>query len=252
MTSVSSSYPIFFVCHKNEAYKFSQFFLKAKNFKKICIFEINSEIELTQLLFVFPQHFKNRYLDRYYIDSAEEISKYGQELIEDFFEYIAINYESLINVDRNTENIKKCFYFLEQQLGSLNGLTIADYGCGTGISHLLAKEHDLEIVGIEPCQNMRRIAAARKMNVWSIKELTKQAEDSFDGAFASYVLHLLYDTTGIRLLWSRLKSGGVFIGNFHKNREIASINNCILELNGSILQLENNQVHGTYFAYIKR
>lgn len=223
--------------------------------EKLCIFAVEQNFQkLRKALSPIPQFSIRRYLDKFYICTPKDNPKRRQEVLDSFFQLIASEYESLIDIERNTDNIRSLLAILSQLLNPIRGSLIVDYGCGTGLSIIPASAFDIRLVGVDRCPKMRQIAASKGMKVWGVGELARQSKDSIDGAFASYVFHLLPDTHGLRLLWARLRIGGVLVANFHKNQGLELVNMCVKELQGSAIQLASSldvERHGTYAAYRK-
>ena len=207
------------------------------------------------LMISSPAQFRvRRYLDRFYLWLPNNDSRLSQEIIDEFFDLIAKEYESLIDVARNIENIKNLFEILEDVIRPFDESKLVDYGCGTGLS--LRAEHpiNVEIFGVDRCPTMREIAAARGLTVWSLGQLASQPTNSLDGAFSSYVFHLFPRLEGLRLLWSRIRIGGAFVANFHKNDGIERVNEFMRATHGTLIDVRSlpaSEKHGTYLAYRK-
>jgi trans-aconitate methyltransferase len=168
---------------------------------------------------------------------------------------ISENYDSLVDVERNCHNISNLIGFLSERIDINKTATVMDYGCGTGLSVRALPNPGLRIIGFDRCSKMRMIAASRGLEVWSPDELVLQPTDFFAGAFASYVLHLHPHTLELELLWARLRSDGIFVANFHKNRGIEFANVLMRGLGATVKVLESpadSEIHGTYVAYLKR
>jgi SAM-dependent methyltransferase len=224
--------------------------------RDLCLFKIDADVsELEKSLSLIPHFSLNRYLDKFYIWTSENDLEYRQKVLDKFFQIIAEHYESLIDVGRNLENINNLLRFLKDLLGPVDNPTVIDYGCGTGLSVGPASSLNIKLIGVDRCPKMRQIAASKGMSVLSMGELARRSPNSLDGAFASYVFHLLPHTRGLRLLWSRLKPGGIITANFHKNQGLTLVETCIRELQGSVINLPaspNSERHGLYVAYQKQ
>ncbi|UVT22064.1 MAG: methyltransferase domain-containing protein [Nitrospira sp.] len=177
-----------------------------------------------------------------------------QKLLDEFFSFIARDYESLIDRDRNIDNIRNLLDFAKQYVPLLAQATIIDYGCGTGLSHLVAEELHLNIIGLDRCPSMRAIAFHRGMKVWNPGDLARQPNNSLDVSLASYVFHLLPDTKGLELLWERIRPGGVLVANFHKDAGKHLVRHCLEEKGCMAVKLlapYGSERHGPYFAFVK-
>lgn len=228
---------------------------KPVKFHGIWLFDMSAQsLEITIILGDIPGFTMRRYLDRFYLWTPEFDERHRQEVLDRFFEMLAGQYESLIDTARNLNNIQNLLGFLRQHDKLCNAPVILDYGCGTGLSLELAKEFGINPIGFDRCPTMRQLATNRGMRVWSPSELAGQPHNSVDGAFASYVFHLLPHPHGLRLLWARLKLGGVIVSNFHKHQGIELVNSCVQELGGAVRTIPNpigSDRHGAYFAYLK-
>src|SRR5689334_15964206 len=56
----------------------------------------------------------HRYLDRFYLLVPENDGDRRQKLLDEFFSFIARDYESLIDRDRNIDNIRNLLNFIKQ------------------------------------------------------------------------------------------------------------------------------------------
>lgn len=248
----------FFVCHKRHlpliGLDNSELQLLGTH-NGLTVFQIvGSGTSLYSQFSNIPGFSLHRHLDKFYLLTPDESYSVRQQLLDSFFGLIASNYESLIDIERNKENIKNLISILQQSLDQLSRAKIIDYGCGTGLSLRVRESANVELIGVDSCPTMRQIAALRGMIVWSPGQLAQQPKDSLDGAFASYVFHLCPHTAGLRLLWSRLRYGGVFVANFHKGEGVKNVKQCIAELGGVSLALSSSlsEKHGLYLAYLKQ
>lgn len=255
---VSSLGQNFIVCHGRDVELLLSANLQGKQVyssERLCIFAVELNFHKVKKALRSIAIFNlRRYLDKFCIWTPIDDLKKRQEVLDGFFQLIASEYESLVDIRRNTDNIKNLLTILNQLLNPLHDSLIVDYGCGTGLSIIPASSFNIRLVGVDRCPKMRQIAASKGMKVWSVGQLARNSKSSIDGAFASYVFHLLPDTHGLRLLWSRLRPGGVLVANFHKNQGIDLVNSCIKELQGSILHghlLPDVERHGSYGAYRK-
>jgi SAM-dependent methyltransferase len=227
--------------------------------KGLQIFDLGSDnSEITELYNTFnliPNMDLSRYLDRFHLLIRTDEIENRQKVLDIFFGLIACEYESLIDVQRNLDNIRNLLRFVKELTHLPEGSTIVDYGCGTGLSIKLIAEFNIKLIGVDSCPTMRQIAKSRGMVALGIGQLARKPKNSLDSAIASYVFHLLPQPDGLRLLWSRLKPEGVIVGNFHKNQGVEMVNSYIQALKGSVQLLESPNrfdKHGTYIAYLKK
>jgi len=194
------------------------------------------------------------YLDRFFLLVPINNSEYRRKLFLRFFELIAEDYENLIDVKRNIENIKNLFKLLRFYINSLEGSLILDFGCGTALSLNIANSYKVKIVGYDACPMMRQLAKKRGLNVWGEIDISKQRYNSLDAAFASYVLHFYPEDESLKLVFNILKPGGVFVVNIHKNQFRELIDEHLRKVGFRILNppdLNFKKYHGPYVVYIK-
>lgn len=260
MTQVGSLGTLVFVClHRDIALLGSlpQEYQLVLSTDGLCLCDISSPKQLVKLRERVNKSSRftlRRYLDRFYLLVSDDAVEKRQEILDKFFNLIGDEYESLIDVPRNVENIRNLLGFVSQFAGYMRGATILDYGCGTGLSLGPTSDFNINLVGVDRCPIMCRIARNRGMTVWSFEELAQKSFDQISGAFASYVFHLLPQTDGLCLLWAHLRKGGIFVANFHKNQGIETVNNCVSDLGGDVKLLKSplgSERHGAYIAYIK-
>ena len=176
-----------------------------------------------------------------------------QALYNDFFDYIGSEYESLIDVSRNCENIEYLLEHLSQQIGDLKGATLMDFGCGTGLAVPQLQAAGAKFVGVDQSHHMRFIAQHRGMTAVNMASLLAQP-NQFDGAIASYVLHLVSDEIAIAGVVSVLKRGATLVGNFHKSCNIQWMDDTFARHGCSAIhlrELHTSAVHGVYVGYTK-
>ena len=194
-----------------------------------------------------------RYFDCYYL-LIPLTKKSIKNLYEEFFDYISHDYENLIDINRNQENIHNLLKIVKDYTNNQKGMVILDYGCGTGISQGIAKKSNVKIFGFDICLNMREIASKKGMIVWGEKDLWHQPENSIDAVISSYVFHFLIDDTYLKLLYKILKPNGIIVANFHKNKNRDFIDQSLNKIGFKIIltqMLEKNGGHGTYVIYGK-
>jgi len=196
----------------------------------------------------------NRYLDRLYLWAPSSDSQHRQALLDMVFEAIAGDYEQLVHPDQNRENIRILLESIRTELGELNDRVVVDYGCGVGLSMSVAVEFGVRLIGVDRSPSMREAAAARGMKVWTLEDLALAPEKSLDGVIASYLFHLLPDLEGLRLLWSRLRLGGVLAANFHKGVGMEVVRQTLEPLGArkvSFPALTSHHMHGPHLKYVR-
>jgi len=135
------------------------------------------------------------------------------------FDACAAAYESLINVDRNTQNIARLLDVIDCRCTSAGQLKVIDFGCGTGLSlsalKSINKPNRFEITGIDKAPHMQSIARSRGM------QLTTMHDCIFpqDGIFASYVLNGGTSLMDLQWIANSLSPGGIFVANWLHGQE---------------------------------
>jgi predicted TPR repeat methyltransferase len=176
-----------------------------------------------------------------------------QVLYNEFFDYIANQYESLIDISRNLANIDTLLELLSHEIGGLVDKRIIDFGCGTGLASRRLRGAAAEFTGVDQSPHMRDIAMHRGMKVVPTNDLASWTS-YFDGAIASYVLHLLSDDEALRSLALALKPDGVLVGNFHKNANLDRVTKCLARYGCEAVELplrSGIEIHGGYMGYRK-
>jgi SAM-dependent methyltransferase len=179
--------------------------------------------------------------------------KLQQAVYSEFFEHIAPEYESLIDLERNLRNIGNLLAILRESIGDLSGRRILDFGCGTGLAYDSLKRSNARFVGADQSQHMREIAKCRGMDTVGLDDMSG-LQSVFDGAIASYVFHLIADEAAIGVLVHSIKQGGVVVANHHKDVNIDWADRTFRRYGCDATNLRSAKSvdHGSYFAYIKR
>lgn len=242
------------ICHKDDVHllpaKLREVKLRVTG--QLRVFRVDSSDPSNEI----PKHYGvtlRRYLDKFYLWAPEDNLERRQQVLNAFFDLVAAEYENLIDVDRNLHNNLLLLQGLQRHSNWSKGARVIDFGCGTGLSLKLQREFNVNLIGVDPCPSMRRVAELRGMLVWSPGQLARQPRNSLDGAFASYVFHLLPHTHGLRLLWARLRMGASLIANFHKDQGLELVSKCLLELGAKAESLTppDSDRHGKYVLYSK-
>jgi SAM-dependent methyltransferase len=174
-------------------------------------------------------------------------------LFAGFFEHIASEYEHLIDPSCNLHNISVLISLLTMIIGDLRGLSILDFGCGTGLSLGPLEAAEASLIGMDRSMGMRKVAEARGMHVISLEELVAWP-GTFDGVISSYVFHLCLDRRSVEVICSKLRSGGAVVGNCHKDLGITLVTQLFHQFGCEPLSptgFVDNSRHGRYLAFIK-
>jgi ubiquinone/menaquinone biosynthesis C-methylase UbiE len=176
-----------------------------------------------------------------------------QILYSEFFEYVAADYDSLIDPQRNMDNIDQLITMLAILIDGISGKSIMDFGCGTGLAFELLQKAGARFVGVDQSGHMREMATRRGMKSCSPNDLSDY-NSFFDGAIASYVLHLISTDDAIATIVKPLKPGGVLVGNYHKSWNIYWADEAFRRQGCEVIKLASGAAsqHGSYVGYIKR
>ena len=123
-----------------------------------------------------------------------------------------------------------------------------------GNSYNIAKKLQIKIFGFDTCPNMRSNSLEKGMVVWKKENLQQQPEFSIDAVISSYVFHFLIDDTNLKLLYKILKTNGIIVANFHKNKNRDFIDKTLKIIGFKMIQspiIESKEGHGTYVIYRK-
>ncbi len=175
-------------------------------------------------------------------------------LFEEFFDWIAINYLSMIDDKRNLENINILLNLLRRHNICEQGQLILDFGCGPGLSRNSQGCGKAKIIGFDPSPTMRMLAKQKGMIVWDYDDMERQAPGTIDGIFASYVLHNAACSDSLQLAVSLLNKNGIFAANFHKGAERQWADNLFFLLGmQSVFEVNDHiMTHGPQVLYGKK
>jgi SAM-dependent methyltransferase len=218
-------------------------------FEKIFIYSFTLPLEEVQKkLISYPCM---RYLDNFLVISPRsDTMEYGI-FWKLFFEYFAPEYEKIIDIKNNQENIIFLFDVLKKITYLSSDSLVLDFACGTGLSAGIVK--GIKLFGVDASKNMCKIANDKGLRTIDMETLSCQSY-CYDAIFSSYAMHICYDTSTLSIIWNSLKSGKPLVANFHKNIGIDHVNKFIHQEKGEILEIKNNvnTKHGKYYAYIKK
>jgi adenine-specific DNA methylase/SAM-dependent methyltransferase len=215
--------------------------LRVKRVGELCI----SYLDMAEVPNLPNGYESRRYLDRFCVVLPIEPGAERQVVLKAFFAWLGPEYEAAIDVPRNLENIYNLFGLMSPPL---QGERMLDFGCGTGLAQRVAVQLGIELVGVDICEVMQRLAA-RKGELVITPEALADAP-AFDGIIASYVLHLKPEPRYIEVAWSRLKPGGAWVANFHKGEGLNEFLAIMADVEASIT-IQDNPVHGPYAICVK-
>lgn len=191
----------------------------------------------------------HRYFDRYYVFFPKTDPKREQQVVDALFAAVADAYDDLVEPGRNEDNIRvlldHVMTFVPSDQKSIN---VIDVGSGTGLAHTVAKQMHLEVVGIDRSPEMRAIAARLGMVVYDSAEFNL-ISTLFDGAIASYFLHLVVDEVLLYNVWLRIRPGRSFVANFHKGRGVADAVQLFRGWGADVRMHEPNASRGEHGIY---
>lgn len=192
----------------------------------------------------------DRYLDRFHLALPDDDEE-REQLVTEFFEWIADEYGQLIDCDRNIENIDNLCHLLQRCGVGKKGQLLLDFGCGTGLAARSSGCGQATIVGFDQSPTMRQIARRAGMTVWSHADLARQPPGAIDGAFASYVFHTATGAGSVRLVVARMVPDGFFTVNFHKERGRDWADKLLQSLGMHTILEEPGDTarHGSYVVY---
>lgn len=154
-----------------------------------------------------------RLLDYYYIayDPRDQSSIIAPQAT--LFDLLADHYEDSIDIENNLSNIRE---LLSIVTSGLHEPTILDYGCGSGLSRLVADNIGVRLIGYDRSAAMIAAARSHGLNVLDPIQLRSLPAASLDGLIASYVLHLVAAWDDLLVASSKVRHGGRVAANFHK------------------------------------
>jgi SAM-dependent methyltransferase len=161
-----------------------------------------------------------RYFDQYFVFLPKTEPVREQQVIDALFATVAEAYDDLIEPGRNQENIRLLLqHVLTFVPSDQDGIRVVDIGSGTGLAHNVAQQVGVEVVGIDRSPEMRAIAARHGMVVYDARQF-ELISTLYDGAIASYLLHLVVDADLLHAVWLRLRPGRPLVANFHKGQGV--------------------------------
>jgi SAM-dependent methyltransferase len=196
-----------------------------------------------------------RYLDKFYLLLPTHQHENAFTIKLSFFEFIASDYENLVEISRNLENIT----FIVDTICGLVGeqakpIQLIDFGCGTGLSAFVKSKREVEIIGIDASTEMVKISTGKNMRVVLQSELSDAAMPMVDAAFSSYVMHFCPPREHIFQIWERIRPSGYFMANLHKSIGLEHVIDCFLSFGGRRINLLTPDYllrHGDYFVFQK-
>lgn len=195
-----------------------------------------------------------RVMDRFYFcwPCGGDLTR--QAILDAFFAEIGGEYDSLVDVERNRENVRNLLGLIEGEIGAVCGRHLLDFGCGTGVSFVVIRQRGASVVGFDTCSTMRRLATGRGMKVVGPKDVASLHTGAFDAIFASYVFHLMPDPASVGSLWRIIKSGGPLVANLHKNTGYEELAGCMQKLGATerlCTGIPSQGRHGRYVVFRK-
>jgi len=163
-----------------------------------------------------------RLLDHFYLPVVPDTT-----LAVALFDICADAYERLVDVRRNIANIHNLLRVVLAALPSgSRSARILDFGCGTGLAAEALRTFDhptpasVELIGTDHSEHMLQMASQRGHTVITDAELVNSSDKAFDAAIASYVVHLGLSCEDCLLIARKLRSGGLFVANYHHGGEV--------------------------------
>ena len=111
-----------------------------------------------------------------------------------------------------------------QLLAPQSGEKILDLGCGDGDLTLQIQNHQCEVLGIDSSQEMIATAKQKGLNAKVLSAEDLNYHETFDAVFTNAALHWVSDIDlVVANVYSSLKSGGRFVGEFGGQGNIKSL-----------------------------
>lgn len=194
-----------------------------------------------------------RIMDRFYLWTPRNAPEARQLLLDVLFELTAPDFSQIVHADQNQENIGNLVGAIAAHHDNLNGLRILDFGCGPGLSAVVATQLGAAIEGYDRCPSMRAAAQSRQLRVLTPEEFDNLPA-RYDAAFASYVFHLNPLQADVRRLWDLLLPDGVLVANFHKDYRLTDVSVFLTSLGARVRTFEcegSRFNHGSYRSYVR-
>jgi SAM-dependent methyltransferase len=189
-----------------------------------------------------------RLLDYYYLvyDARDQTTLRVPELV--LFDLLAEHYEMTIDIRNNLKNIRELLTIV---VAGLKTPIILDYGCGTGLSRIVAREFGASIVGYDRSEPMRFVARSHGLEVLDELGLQTLPDRSLDGLIASYVLHLAAAQDDLPLAAMKLHKDAKIAANFHKGLGLEEASRVLASV-GFSLEASSTTSDGRLIASWKR
>jgi SAM-dependent methyltransferase len=191
------------------------------------------------------------HFDRFHVLSCDTGAHCCAGSTTAFFGFIASIYGGIIDEERNLGNIRQLMSRTLTELPTEPAPRLLDYGCGTGLSLGVARELNVELFGTDASRAMREQARARGLNCLSPRTVARMAPNSFDGAFASYVVHLMDTFEPLVGVWRLLKPGAVLACNHHKGTNVPELVAFIAALGGTSRIVDSASTYGSVTEHRK-
>ena len=182
--------------------------------------------------------------DRFFLVLSNDSEEERAEVYSAFFSWLAPQYENIIELERNRDNVRILSGLLNLDIPG----TVLDFGCGTGFTFRELRKFGHEVIGVDSCQKMREIASLHCREVYSPDEV-RCAEFAVDGIIASYVFHFNPSYSTITPCWSRLKRFGILAANVHKGIGLIDTMKKLKDLGAEVIDLGTRvgaERHGNY------
>lgn len=253
MTPVYSGPTTFIVFHKRATSNFIDTvssFYPVKWQKSIAIVEVASG-ELLNVLRAIRGFEYLKVMDRFFLFADAE---YSEELYALFFDHIASNYEKYINVEQNKDLIRRYFELINLNVNEGTEPAVLDFGSGSGLATQVRASDDafspFVLSGFEISSEMEKLSAVAGLKMYNKKTFGRLADHTFDAIIGSYSFHFVTSEKVYQELWRKLKTGGLIIGNFHKNIGLQVALDFFTKNNAAITEL-GDHANGKIFSFRK-
>jgi len=191
-----------------------------------------------------------KYLDRFLIVQPSCMTKIC-EFWHDFFDFFFSEYEDIIDIENNKQNISFLFDTICANATIHKNSEILDFACGTGLSVYVVK--NVKLTGVDISDKMLNVASSRGLQTICFNIL-KERYNYYDGIFSSYAFHLCTDNETLSAVWNALKTDAPLVVNFYKGLGVQAVNNFVQERGGTIIEITNqhpNKKNNVSYLYIK-
>ena len=227
------------------------YFKSESVFNNIYIYELS--LPINEAFSILSRNLKidcKKYMDSFLIfPPSDEI--HVRKFWHDFFDYFSEEYDNIIDIENNKQNILFLFQNIFKYASSTENCKILDFACGTGLSINVIK--NVILTGVDISNKMLEIAASRGLETIDMETLKIQ-KNFYNGIFSSYAFHLCNDDETLSVIWNSLKINAPLAVNFYKGVGVQKVNSFIEKRGGTIINISKqhpNNKNNISYLYIK-